>query len=142
VREVAAVEVECDVLFFTVGGRTYGTDPRDVVRVDRLRPGLHSAPIVPGAPCSRGLVVSAGDHEVEVPVDTVAGVRRTSRSQLRPVPPYLLAQHPNLARELLGLLMVEGSSPILVLDLKRVSERATPPEARTVTSHGKDYRFG
>ncbi len=141
-RDAAAVEIECDVLFFTVGGRTYGTDPRDVVRIDRLRPDLYSAPIVPGAACSRGLVVFAGNHEVEVPVETVAGVRRTSRSQLRPVPPYLLAQHPGLARELLGLLMVEGSAPILVLDLKRVSERATPPQARTDTSHGKDHRFG
>jgi hypothetical protein len=129
---------DCDIFFFEVGGQTFGTDPLDVVRVDRLRDEVPLARVLASSGFStRTLVVRAASGEAQVPVDKVLGVRRLSQDVLRPVPAYLKAAHPELASELLGVVLEEGTGPVLVLDLKRVSARAKAPAgAGTTEAHG------
>jgi hypothetical protein len=131
-----APKAECDVFFFEVGGQRYGTDPIDVLRVDRLRTDLPRAGIGGQVSGTRSLVVRGPRGEVEVLVDRVLGVRRLLRDVLRPVPPYLAAVHPELAGELLGVLVEGDAAPVLVLDLKHISARAQPVAAGATEVHG------
>jgi hypothetical protein len=120
---------ECDVFFFEVGGQVFGADPTDVLRIDRSRPELLTAMLQLPVRSARVMVVRGIAGEVQVPVDTVLGVRRVGQLRLRRTPTFLQLLGGNWTRWLLGLVLREDEDqpPVVVVDLKALCQQVQPP---------------
>jgi hypothetical protein len=124
----AAAGSECDLLFFVISGQTFAADPREVVRIDRARDDLPRATVRETA-AARVLVARGGEGEFQLPVDQVLGVRRFQHAALRRPPALARAVGGPRAEEVMGLVL-DGQSPVLIVDLQALSRRAEAPARR------------
>jgi chemotaxis signal transduction protein len=103
---------EVNLLFFDIGGRLYGADASQVLRVDRPEAHAFERPELGKlASGERALVFRSGEGEGQLRVDGVRGVRRVTVDHLRRIPPAAHA-----SQYALGFLL-EGETPILLLNL-------------------------
>ncbi len=105
-----------DLLLFEVGGRTFGVDASQVLRVDRPLPGAYALPgLGPLAEGGRALVFQAEEGEGQLRVDAVSGIR--------PVPADSLRRLPQVAATAgaysIGV-WLNGETPVLLLDLAEI----------------------
>lgn len=101
-----------DVLVFDIGGRSYGTDASQVVRIGKSEDhaielkelgALHHG--------TRALVFRHPEGEGQLRVDAVHGVKRIRADSLRRMP------KPALARAYTVGIWLDGDRPVLLIDL-------------------------
>ncbi len=127
-------EAASELLLFQVGSRIFAAQVDDVVRIAGGGAAGALERTALGEPFARdrGIVVSCGDREATLAVDTVLGVRSVPERDLHPLPPLAATL---LRSEAITGFAVIDEAPTLLIDLPTLvrEERrrdADPEESR------------
>jgi hypothetical protein len=129
----ASLPAFVDVLLFEIQGGLFAADPAAVSRVERCRPDKPQVQLGAAARGPRALCIAAGGRELQLPVDTLLGIRSAPRAALRRLPEFARGLG---ARPVAGVVLLEDR-PALLLDLAALVEG---PAAAPSPLESRDYQ--